>query len=102
MLNIRGKKSKDIEKEVYRILKEKRLNDRFTAIVNLDKEFVVPENNNIIVNTTAGSNEGWYVSIICLDIESIINYTTILSFRVQESLDSTIAIRNELVKNIYF
>lgn len=102
MLNIRGKKSKDIEKEVYRILKEKRLNDRFTAIVNLDKEFVVPENNNIIVNTTAGSNEGWYVSIICLDTESIINYTTILSFRVQESLDSTIAIRNELVKNIYF
>ena len=100
MLNIRGKKAKNIEKDVYRLLKEKRLNNNFTTIVNLKEEYIVPEDSTILISTYAGSNEGWYVSITSLEVKSTITYTDILSFRILDSIESAIAIQTELVRNI--
>lgn len=100
MLEIRSKKSKDIEKDIYRLLKENGLNNRFTTIISHSKEWIIPNDSMILVSIYAGSNEGWYVSIMAVEIENPMKYTQVISLRIQESLESAIMIQNKIIRNI--
>ena len=102
MITARGKTLEKLNNEIYKTLKEANLNDSVSAIVNYDRDdFLIPEYDvDVMVFTKAGSNEGWYITLAIARGEKDYAIEEVIGIRVQDSLDSTIAIQSYLLKNL--
>ena len=103
MLNVKGNKVKKIKDDIYDLLKEKKLSDSVSSIINIHSdEYVIPNDDNaqIIIYPISGSNEGWYVVVAIFTLKEGSRFSELIAIRIQDSLEKAILIQNELIRNV--